>query len=63
MEPTTLDDLINAASVQWNLWEYRSLCLCPKVLKEIGKTKEQAEMLSNYYEGQFDAFCKVRDTL
>lgn len=56
--PKTLSSLIDEARMKWDLWD--EISKDEVALTDRGKTREEALMLVNYFEGRFDALCDAR---
>lgn len=55
----TIQDLIHEAELKMELW--RKIVIDPRALKDRGKTKEEAVVLANFFEGRFDGLCDARN--
>ena len=51
----TIKSLINNAELQSEMW--KQIAFDSEALKDRKKTKEQALMLSNYFQGRADGLC------
>lgn len=54
----TIESMILNAEAKMELWH--EISNNQQALEDKGKTKEEAVVLANYFEGQFDALCEVR---
>lgn len=50
--------MIYAAETKMDMW--RDIADDPDALSDRNKTKEEAVILANYFEGQFDALCDAQ---
>ena len=55
----TIQSLINEAELKMELW--RKIAIDPQALKDRDKTKEEAVVLANFFEGRFDGLCDARN--
>ena len=55
----TITSLIFDAKTKWDMW--KEVSLDDVALKDRNKTKEEADALANYFEGQFDGLIYARD--
>ena len=53
----TLRSMISEAESKRQLW--LAISNDPDALKDRGKTKEEAVILANYFEGKYDGLCDV----
>ncbi len=53
----TLQSMIHEADLKREMWE--DISRDPLALLDRGKTKKEAQMLANYFEGSYDALCDV----
>ena len=51
----TLHSLINEAEIKRQFW--LDVANDPQALKDRNKTKEDADVLANYFEGKYDGLC------
>ena len=51
----TIKSLRDEADLKWDLW--RDIADDNQALLDRGKTREEALMLANYFEGRWDALC------
>ena len=55
----TIQGLINEAELKMEMW--REIALDPQALKDRDKTREEAVVLANFFEGRFDGLCDARN--
>ncbi len=55
----TMQSLIHEAESKWQLW--LEVAEDPQALEDRNKTKEEAVVLANFFEGRFDGLCDARD--
>ena len=53
----TLHSLINDAEIKKQFW--LDVANDPQALKDRNKTKEDADVLANYFEGKYDGLCEA----
>ena len=57
----TIESLIHEAEIKWDFW--RGVSDDPQALEDRGKTREEAIILANFFEGRFDGLCDARGVL
>jgi hypothetical protein len=53
----TLQSMIHEADLKREMWE--DISNDPVALLDRSKTKKEAQMIANYFEGSYDALCDV----
>ena len=59
MSNKSIKSLIHEAETKWSMWI--EISESEEFLTDRGKTKQEALMLANFFEGKFDGLCLARD--